>query len=154
MSCPYYWWNRDYACRKTGKNVDEDVYYRYCRNYSYDECPIYKQERSSDSSCYISTACIKARNLPDNCWELTVLRSFRDKVLRTTECGRADVEHYYAIAPRIVDAIGKRPDATDIFCNLYKELVLPCVELIEMGQYDKAYCLYRQKSLELEDKYI
>ncbi len=29
MSCPYYWWNHNYACRKTNKDVNEDVYYKY-----------------------------------------------------------------------------------------------------------------------------
>ena len=39
MSCPYYWWNHNYACRKSKKDVDEDTYYKYCRNYDYDDCP-------------------------------------------------------------------------------------------------------------------
>ena len=30
MSCPYYWYNSHYACRKTGKDVNEDIYYKYC----------------------------------------------------------------------------------------------------------------------------
>lgn len=25
MSCPYYWYNYHYACRKTGKDVNEDI---------------------------------------------------------------------------------------------------------------------------------
>ena len=29
MSCPYYWWNNHYACRKSGKDVNEDAYSRY-----------------------------------------------------------------------------------------------------------------------------
>ena len=43
MSCPFYWYNHHYACRKSGKDVNEDTYYKYCRNYDYDDCPIYKQ---------------------------------------------------------------------------------------------------------------
>lgn len=39
MSCPYYWWDHDYACRKTGKSVSEDIYYKYCRNYDYTRLP-------------------------------------------------------------------------------------------------------------------
>lgn len=26
MSCPYYWYNNHYACRKTEKDVNEDIY--------------------------------------------------------------------------------------------------------------------------------
>ena len=36
MSCPFYWYNHHYACRKSGKDVNEDTYYKYCRNY--DRC--------------------------------------------------------------------------------------------------------------------
>lgn len=27
MSCPFYWYNHHYACRKTGQDVNEDTYY-------------------------------------------------------------------------------------------------------------------------------
>ena len=28
MSCPHYWWNNHYACRKSGKDVNDIVYIR------------------------------------------------------------------------------------------------------------------------------
>lgn len=39
MSCPFYWYNHHYACRKSGKDVNEDTYYKYCRNYDYETAP-------------------------------------------------------------------------------------------------------------------
>lgn len=42
MSCPYYYFDHDYCCRKTGERVNEDIYYKYCKRYDYDDCPIYK----------------------------------------------------------------------------------------------------------------
>lgn len=28
MSCPFYWYNHHYACWKSGKDVNEDTYYK------------------------------------------------------------------------------------------------------------------------------
>ena len=81
MSCPFYWYNHHYACRKTGQDVNEDTYYKYCRNYDYDDCPIYKGNDSG--GCFLTSACTEARGLPDDCHELTVLRAFRDGYLRS-----------------------------------------------------------------------
>ena len=69
MSCPFYWYNHHYACRKSGKDVNEDTYYKYCRNYDYDDCPIYKGNDSG--GCFLTSACTEARGLPDDCRELT-----------------------------------------------------------------------------------
>lgn len=154
LSCPYYWWNHDYACRKSGKDVNEDIYYKYCRNYDYDSCPIYKQELPSDRACYLTTACIQARQLSDDCHELTVLRRFRDTYIRSLPEGGEVVRHYYAVAPKIVAAILALPDSQVIFCQLYEQLVLPCVRLIEEGELAKAYERYKNTTLELERRYL
>lgn len=42
MSCPYYKYDHGYACTKSEKNVNEDIYWKYCRGYDYRECPWYK----------------------------------------------------------------------------------------------------------------
>ena len=154
VSCPYYWWNHDYACRKSGKDVNEDVYYKYCRDYNYDSCPIYKQELPSDSACYLTTACIQARQLPDDCRELTVLPQFRDSYVRSLPEGEAVIGHYYAAAPKIVAAILALPDAQSIFRGIYEGLIVPCVRLIEGGDFAGAYERYKNMTLELERRYL
>ena len=92
MSCPFYWYNHHYACRKTGQDVNEDTYYKYCRNYDYDDCPIYKGNDSG--GCFLTSACTEARGLPDDCHELTVLRAFRDGYLRSQPEGEAEIAEY------------------------------------------------------------
>ena len=52
--------------------------------------------------CFITTAACELRGLPDDCHELRVLRRFRDDVLVTSREGRALVEEYYRVAPRLV----------------------------------------------------
>lgn len=154
MSCPYYWWNQNYACRKTGKEVSEDIYYKYCRNYDYSDCAIYQQKTSSDSSCYLTTACIKAKKLSDDCFELTTLRWFRDNYLMSFEQGKQDIEHYYEIAPKIVAAIERTQHSGTTFHYIYNEVVLPCVDLICNKQYEEAYKKYKGVALELEQRFL
>lgn len=152
MSCPYYWWNNHYACRKSGRDVNEDTYYKYCRNYDYDDCPIYKG--NDTSGCFLTSACVDAQGLPDDCHELTVLRAFRDGYMKTTATGHADVCRYYHIAPMIVEKIKGQENSIDILNAIYHELILPCVRLIEEGQNEQAYKMYRDHVLMLEKIYI
>ena len=155
MSCPYYWWNNHYACRKSGKDVNEDTYYKYCRNYDYDDCPIYKGKLPSDSgNCYLSTACIEAMNLPDDCYELNLLRQFRDNYVLATEEGKKDIAHYYAVAPVIVSKIKLARDSQETLSRIYSTLIIPCVNLIEAGKLSEAYTLYKEFSTELEKEYL
>ena len=155
MSCPYYWWNNHYACRKSGKDVNEDTYYKYCRNYDYDDCPIYKGKLPSDSgNCYLSTACIEAMNLPDDCYELSLLRQFRDNYVLATEEGKKDIAHYNAVAPVIVSKIKLARDSQETLSRIYSALIVPCVNLIEAGKLSEAYVRYREFSTELEKKYL
>lgn len=152
MSCPYYYWNNHYACRKTGKDVNEDTYYKYCRNYDYDDCPIYKG--NDTSGCYLTSACVEAKGMADNCHELTVLRAFRDGYMRSISGGDADICEYYHTAPAIVEKIKALPNAKDIFDQIYAELVLPCVALIESGKNADAYTKYKEYTKSLQLQYI
>ena len=149
MSCRFYWWNNHYACRKSEKDVDEDTYYRYCRDYNYDECPIYKGD--SSGGCFLTSACAEARGLPDDCHELTVLRSFRDGYLRSQPEGEAEIAEYYAVAPKIVEAIRRKSNCVELFDAIYRELVEPCVAMIERGENVEAHTLYRTYVLQLKD---
>lgn len=81
--------------------------------------------------------------MPDDCYELTVLRNFRDSYLTSIEGGKAEIGAYYDTAPSIVDNIKKMPNSQDIFEKIYQELVLPCVNFIEEGKNQEAHKLYR-----------
>lgn len=151
MGCPFYTFRQnDYYCIKRQDYVSSDCYYRYCRDYSYDECPDYKDGGSSGGGCYLTSACVKAKGLPDDCHELETLRKFRDEWLKAREGGEKAVLEYYRIAPGITDAINERSDAAEIWERVYRELVLPCVALIEQGKHEDAYELYREMARALE----
>lgn len=155
MSCPFYWYNyNSYACKKSGKDVNEDIYYKYCRGYDYDDCPIYKGSDSSSGGCFLTSACVEAKGLSDECRELTVLRRFREDYLRTLPNGPEEIAEYYFVAPQIVSAIKQRDDALSVFGAIYETLVKPCVELIERGEKEDAHRLYRQTVRQLQAQYI
>ena len=67
----------------------------YCRDYE-----VYKD-------CFLTTACCTYKGLPDDCYELQMLRNFRDSVLKKTETGTALVQLYYEQAPKIVEQIDR-----------------------------------------------
>lgn len=168
--CTYCDWDKNigltggWRCRITGERIlsGSDIYNNYCHNYewNYTKCPFLGGMRSSSSSsssntgCYLTSACTEARSLADDCHELTVLRAFRDGYLKAQPNGQAEIDEYYRAAPVIVDAIHAHPDCSKILDSLYEELVAPCVKMIEEADYEGAHALYREKVLELTKIYL
>ena len=110
-----------------------------------------KSDTSSGSGgCYLTSACMKyfQENFDDNCYELTVLRWFRDNFV-----SKEDIEHYYEVAPIIVETINKEEKSSIIYDYIYDNIVDYCVEQIEQGNYDKAYMRYRNSILTLEEQF-
>lgn len=178
MSCPYYTFRYgDYYCLKACKEVKDSAYYKYCRNYDYSDCPAYKMSSeyrsdyeylsmykgnsdddsssssSSSGGCFLTSACTAARGLPDDCHELTVLRNFRDNWLKHQPDGVMLIAHYYEVAPKIVEAIDQRENRLEIWDEVYMDVVLPCMELIQVQRYDEALTLYQNFTIDLEQKY-
>lgn len=110
-----------------------------------------KSEKSStDTSCYLTTACMRhyLSNFDDNCYELKVLRWFRDKFV-----SKEDIDHYYKTAPIIVESINNLGDCNDIYNDIYKNVITLCVSAIEKGNYEFAYTTYKNSILNLEEEY-
>lgn len=107
----------------------------------------------SESSCYLTTACLKyhADCFDDNCHELTVLRWFRDKFVKPE-----DISIYYKMAPSIVSEINSLSnDQQDaVYCDIYNNVVVACVQFIEKGQYDLAYERYKKSIMALQKRFL
>lgn len=147
-------WSDSYYCRKTDKAVDKNTVDMYCDNsLRYRDCPIYCGG-SSSSGCYLTTACVNTKNLPDDCRELTVLRSFRDGYLVNQPDGEAEVQEYYRTAPKIVEIIDHQNNRDEIYEDLYSNVIAPCVELIEQGNNAEAYDKYKKMVKDLEKKFM
>ena len=104
--------------------------------------------------CYITTAVCENRNLPDDCYELETLRAYRDGYLMETEEGKNLVEDYYDLAPVIVRAIDMREDRKEIYEELYRSCLLPCIRCIENGEQEKCKELYTGMVMDLKKKYL
>ncbi len=104
----------------------------------------------TDIKCFLTTACMHhyKNNFDDNCYELTVLRWFRDNFVATE-----DINHYYEIAPIIVKSINESLDSNEIYKSIYKRIILVCVNAIQNGNYELAYNTYRNAILDLETEY-
>lgn len=93
--------------------------------------------------CYLSSACCEHLGLPDDCDELETLRRYRDDVLARTREGRRDIETYYRQAPEIVRQIEALASRKQIYSVIYSAYLLPAVQLIQAGDNEKAYRVYK-----------
>lgn len=100
--------------------------------------------------CYLTTACVEARGLSDDCAELRVLRAFRDGYMMDRLDGPKMIVAYYDRAPAILSALKARPDAADRLEGIYATITT-CVALIEAGAFSTALARYRRMVEELEE---
>ena len=107
-------------------------------------------KETTDIQCYLTTSCMRymSKSFDDNCYELNVLRWFRDNFV-----SKEDIEHYYEVAPIIVETINKEEKSDVIYNYIYDNIVDYCVEQIEQGNYDKAYNRYKNSVLTLEEQF-
>lgn len=157
--CPFYlyessgWLSSKQTCKVTNVEINSTTYKNYCDGY-YERCPNYKPADSSSSGCYLTSACVEAMGLCDNCFELTTLRDFRDNWLSKQTGGPEEIAEYYRIAPSIVDRIHSSENSLQTLKGLFDDLVRPCVELIQSGKNEAAHRLYRTTTEELKKRYL
>lgn len=103
-----------------------------------------------DVKCYLTTACMKyfQDKFDDNCYELKVLRWFRDNFV-----SKEDIKHYYETAPVIVSAINMEEKSDFVYNYIYDNVVDYCVKQIENGNYEEAYNRYKDSILVLEEQF-
>lgn len=102
--------------------------------------------------CFITTAACQYLNKPDDCYELTMFRKFRDLWLIHQPDGEYLINKYYEIAPALV----KNLDASHIKDILYHELwnkyLQPCLTHIENKKYSDCKQLYKTMVYHLTNK--
>ena len=104
--------------------------------------------------CFITTAVCEFYEKPDDCYELTTLRRFRDQWLVSQEDGKELIQRYYAIAPQIVEMIDKSNDREMIYKKIYEEYIEPCLRLVELSLFVPCKKLYIEMVNTLSNKYI
>lgn len=89
------------------------------------------------------------KDFDNNCEELTILRWFRDNFV-----SKEEIEHYYKIAPIIVEIIEELKDKDIIYKMIYEDVILPCLISIKKENYTTAHTRYKNNVLELEKQYV
>ena len=103
--------------------------------------------------CFITTAVCKYFAKPDDCYELTTLRNFRDNWLAATRSGKALIKEYYEVAPKIVEKINALDNQEEVYRGLWDNYISPCIQLIELGMYEDCRELYIKMVTELKNVY-
>ncbi len=111
------------------------------------------KEYDEFEDCFLTTACVYHRGLPDDCDELQGLRRFRDEVLIKSEEGIRLVKEYYEIAPPIVKAISASPHKDVVFEGIYSDMILPTLRFIETGNPEAAVSHYKNYTLMLRESF-
>lgn len=105
--------------------------------------------------CYITTAVCKSLQKPDDCYELNLLRKYRDEyLLANTSHGVSVVKEYYDIAPTIVKHIDKKQNADQIYREVWNTYLSPCVTLIETNKNEECKDIYCRMVRDLQAKYF
>ncbi len=156
MSCSYYKFSSslfggDYWCAKNDCRVDEETYRKYCRDYNYSSCPIFRKVDSS--GCFITTIVCDILKKPDDDKIMKNLRYFRDNVLSQNSNNDDILKVYDNIGPVIADKLIKDNDRTKMADGLYNNALVLISEQIEKKDYTKAINNYMVMTLMLINYY-
>lgn len=109
---------------------------------------------TKSDGCFITTAVCDSFRKPDNCYELTMFRAFRDNWLKKQTDGQQLIAQYYTIAPKIVKNIDKLVDADEIYLHIWNKYLKPCLSYIEHGKNEQCKSVYVQMVQDLYKKYL
>ena len=101
-----------------------------------------EQLRNPRKGCFITTAVCDNFGKSDDCYELTMFRSFRDNWLANQPDGESLINEYYRIAPKIVNKINQLRNAKEIYQQIWNEYLQPCLSFIETGNYPECKSKY------------
>ncbi|MCD7817841.1 MAG: hypothetical protein LUH07_02160 [Lachnospiraceae bacterium] len=104
--------------------------------------------------CYITTAVCRTFEKSDDCYELTLLRDYRDTYLADSPGGSELIQEYYDVAPTIVKHIDQQPNSGEIYRSIWDEWLSPCISMIETGQKEACRDHYIDMVHTLQKKYF
>lgn len=102
----------------------------------------YDSSRNSSGGCFITTAVCEYFGKEDDCYELTMLRSFRDNWLAEQKNGKLEIRLYYDCAPKLVEKMKSSNDYAATCEELMDKYIRPCVELIKRHKEEECRQLY------------
>lgn len=104
--------------------------------------------------CYITTAVCQVYGKSDDCYELTLLRDYRDTYLASLPEGESLIREYYDVAPSIVKHINQQEESQEIYRSIWDQYLNPCIRLIEQDRLPECRERYEDMVHTLRDKYF
>ncbi len=128
-------------------------YCTYYKSYVYPDDRTCNHYQEISGGCFFTSACCEHFGKPDNCYELTVLRNYRDTYMKALPYGVELIQEYYHIAPTIIEKINNSNNTSDEYENIY-HTIEKCISFIEAAENDKALNEYKNMILYYKNKYI
>jgi len=110
--------------------------------------------KEEEDDCFLTTACVSILGKPDNCTELSMLRKFRDEILKSSVTGKKLIKDYYEIAPQIVKAIALKKHQKEIYTEIYQQMIVPTLACINHDDHRGAISIYKNYTLKLKETYL
>lgn len=104
--------------------------------------------------CYVTTVVCKSLHKPEDCYELNLLKDYRDHYLVGTENGEELIQKYYDIAPTIVKRIDKTENAEEKYRYIWERYLKPCIAYIEHGEKEECGKTYIHMIEELQNQFV
>ncbi len=105
-----------------------------------------------DLECFLSTACIQYKKLPDDCRQLELLRKFRDEHMKASAKGNHLVQEYYKLGPLLVKAIESDKNKKNTYRYIYSCILSACNKIV-LQENTKAQMVYVKMVRHLISKY-
>ncbi len=92
--------------------------------------------------CFLTSAACENLGLEDQCWELRMLRRFRDGWLKLQPGGEDQIAAYYALSTPVLAALDRHPQRRRLLAGAYLTTILPCAALHRLGLNAAVHGLY------------
>lgn len=122
-------------CAWCGKEFSGGFLDSYCSR----KCEVEAKEK--DKGCFLTTACVEHAGYKDDCYQLEILRKFRDTYLKQLPNGEALIAEYYELAPKIVEAINESTEKEAILTDMLEQ-INKAVSAIKRNENHSALNIY------------
>lgn len=104
----------------------------------------YAIRKAGKTGCFITTAICQSLGAGDKCWQLQVLRAFRDDYMLTDEKRAAFVQEYYDDAPTVVELLDALPHSSEVYRHMYYVYIVAVLDALAAADNERALELYQQ----------
>jgi hypothetical protein len=145
--CPHYNSYNNW-CEKSNKEID----WAFAKNNCFDnylKCPTFADDKyqgegsGSGDGCYLTMAMCEVLNKPDDCFELSTMRKFRDNYLLKNKNTKGLVQEYYKNSPALAIKLKESPEKVNIAKIMIEKYINPIIDMVEKKDYSPAIETYK-----------